>query len=52
MQRIYFILAAIGWVWLIVAGLALALILWREKRSNAATGLEAGSGATADGGEQ
>jgi hypothetical protein len=40
MQKIYFILAWTGWIWLVVAGLALAVALWRKKKRDERRGFE------------
>ena len=40
MQKIYYILGVVGWIWLVVAALLLALALWRKKRQEARRGLD------------
>jgi hypothetical protein len=40
MQRIYFILAVVGWIWLVVAGLAVGFMLWRKSRKSEQRGFE------------
>ena len=33
MQKIYYMLAVAGWIWLVVAALVLGLALWRKKHA-------------------
>jgi hypothetical protein len=52
-QRVYFILAVAGWIWLVVAGLAVALMLWRKRKAQGAQdGAEVTSAASADEGQR
>ena len=40
MQKIYFILAVAGWIWLVVAGAAVAFMLWRKKKNEHRRGFD------------
>ena len=40
MQKIYFILAVAGWIWLVVAGAAVAFMVWHKKKSEQRRGFE------------
>jgi ABC-type xylose transport system permease subunit len=39
-QKIYFILAWAGWIWLVVAAALLAFALWRKNKNNERRGFE------------
>jgi len=40
LQKIYFILAWAGWIWLVIVGAALTFALWRKNRKAQHRGFE------------
>jgi hypothetical protein len=40
LQKIYFIFAWVGWIWLVIAGAVLTFALWRKKRKGERRGFE------------